>query len=161
MKPEAEEETQAQTPVMKRFDDLSARELYEILRLRSEIFIVEQDCVYQDVDYIDYRALHFILARSDGKVDAYLRLYEKEEEPGVLWIGRVVTSSHRKGLGSRVLDAALSYIRIARNRKTPVVVHIESQCQARGFYEKFGFRAISEPFIMDQLPHIKMELRLV
>ncbi len=160
MKPAAEEETQAQTPVVKRFDDLSARELYEILRLRSEIFVVEQDCVYQDVDYVDYRALHFILARFDGKVDAYLRLYEKDEEPGVLWIGRVVTSSRRKGLGSRVLDAALSYIRIARKRKTPIVVHIESQCQAMGFYEKFGFRAISEPFIMDQLPHVKMELRL-
>ncbi len=147
--------------IIKTFDELTTRELYELLRLRSEIFVVEQDCVYQDLDYIDYNCVHAILADGDlnagGKVAAYLRAYQKASEPGVWWLGRVVTIEHRAGLGSKIFAEG---IRIVAERDPNAVIHIEAQCQAQGFYEKFGFRACSERFIMDELWHIKMELRL-
>lgn len=141
---------------IKTFDELTTRELYELLRLRAEIFVVEQDCVYQDLDYVDYDSVH-VFFEEDGRVRACLRVYQKASEPGVWKIGRVVTSEHRKGLGSAIMTEGL---RVVAMREPGATIRIESQCQAQGFYEKFGFRACSEPFIMDQLPHVKMELTL-
>lgn len=141
---------------IKTFDELTTRELYELLRLRSEIFVVEQNCVYQDLDYVDYDSVH-VFFEEDGRVCACLRVYQKESEPGVWKLGRVVTREHRRGLGSAIMTEGL---RVVREKEPRATVRIESQCQAQGFYEKFGFHTCSEPFIMDELPHVKMELTL-
>ncbi len=138
---------------IKTFDELTTRELYEILRLRAAVFVVEQDCVYQDLDGLDYDAVHIFLTE-EGRVRACARVYQRDADSNLWGIGRVVTDERRQGLGSQVFGAAL---RVVQEKAPTATVRIESQCQAQGFYEKFGFRAVSEPFMMDQLPHIKME----
>ena len=137
----------------KTFDELTTRELYEILRLRAAVFVVEQDCVYQDLDGLDYDAVHIFLTE-EGRVRACARVYRRDADSNLWGIGRVVTDERRQGLGSQIFGAAL---RVVQEKAPTATVRIESQCQAQGFYEKFGFRAVSEPFMMDQLPHIKME----
>ena len=82
--------------VTKFFDELTTLELYEILKARAEIFVVEQNCIYQDLDDKDYNSLH-VFYEVDGKVTAYLRAFIKEE--GVVQIGRVLTVEHGTGLG--------------------------------------------------------------
>jgi len=140
---------------IKTFDELTKRELYEILRLRAAVFVVEQDCVYQDLDGLDYDAVHIFLTE-EGRVRACARVYLRDADSSLWGIGRVVTDERRRGLGSQIFGAAL---RVVQEKAPTATVRIESQCQAQGFYEKFGFRAVSEPFMMDQLPHIKMEKR--
>ena len=141
---------------IKTFDELTTRELYEILRLRAAVFVVEQDCVYQDLDGLDYDAVHIFLTE-EGRVCACARVYLRDADSNLWGIGRVVTDERRQGLGSQIFGAAL---RVVQEKAPTATVRIESQCQAQGFYEKFGFRAVSEPFMMDQLPHIKMEKRV-
>lgn len=138
---------------IKTFDELTKRELYEILRLRAAVFVVEQNSVYQDLDGIDYDAVHLFLTEGD-LVRACARVYRRDADSNLWGIGRVVTDERRQGLGSQIFGAAL---RVVQEKAPTATVRIESQCQAQGFYEKFGFRPVSEPFIMDQLPHIKME----
>ncbi len=138
---------------IKTFDELTTRELYELLRLRAAVFVVEQNSVYQDLDGIDYDAVHLFLTE-DGRVRACARVYCRDADLNLWGIGRVVTDERRQGLGSQIFGAAL---RVVREKAPTATIRIESQCQAQGFYEKFGFRAISETFIMDQLPHVKME----
>ena len=84
------------------FIELSTKELYEILKARAEIFVVEQNCVYQDLDGIDYEALH-VYFEEDGKVAAYLRAFNTDED--TVQMGRVLTIRHGTGLGSRLLTA--------------------------------------------------------
>ena len=89
--------------VYKSFDELTNKELYEILKIRSSVFVVEQNCVYQDIDGIDLDSMHFFL-KEDEKIYAYLRSFIKEE--GVIQIGRVLTTKRREGLGQRLLKEA-------------------------------------------------------
>ena len=141
-------------PVSKFFDELTAEELYEILRVRSEIFVVEQSCIYQDVDGRDYDSLH-VFYREDGKVTAYLRAFFKEK--GVVQMGRVLTARHGTGLGGRLLKEGIRQIRL----KMPAeYIYIEAQCYATGFYEREGFRICSEEFLEDGIPHVQMLLKL-
>ena len=86
----------------KTFDELTTDELYEILRLRTDVFIVEQNCPYPDIDGRDRECVH-LFARQDDRICAYLRMFRKDDEPGVLWMGRVVTAvrgraAHAAGL---------------------------------------------------------------
>ena len=142
--------------VSKFFDELSAVELYELLRARAEIFVVEQNCVYQDLDGIDYRALH-IFYEEDGKIAAYLRAFDKEDEPGVVHVGRVLTIRHGAGLGGTLLKEGIRTVKEKMNAKE---IFIEAQCYATGFYEREGFQICSEEFLEDGIPHVQMRLKL-
>ena len=93
--------------VYKSFDELTNKELYEILKIRSSVFVVEQNCVYQDIDGIDLDSMHFFL-KEDEKIYAYLRSFIKEE--GVIQIGRVLTTKRNEGLGQRLLKEAIEII---------------------------------------------------
>ena len=138
----------------KYFDELTTKELYEILKARAEIFVVEQNCVYQDLDDTDCRSLH-IFYEEEGKVTAYLRAYEKAES--VIQLGRVLTMEHGKGLGSKILNDGIAAVIKAFD---PQKIFIEAQCYATGFYEKVGFEICSEEFLEDGIPHVAMELLL-
>lgn len=138
----------------KYFDELSTKELYEIIRARLEIFVVEQNCIYQDLDGRDYDSLH-IFYEEDGKVLAYLRAFVME--PGIVRMGRVLTAHHGTGLGGRLLKDGIALI---REKMQPKQIRIEAQCYAVGYYEKAGFRVCSEPFLDDGIPHIHMILDL-
>lgn len=140
--------------VSKFFNELTIIELYEILKARVKIFVVEQKCAYQEIDGIDYRSLH-LFYKSNDSITAYLRIFEKEK--GVIQIGRVLTVEHRKGFGGKILKEAVSLIKKQMNSER---IYLEAQCYAIGFYEKEGFKVCSEEFLEDGIPHVKMILEL-
>ena len=140
---------------VKRFDELTLNELHDLLRLRSEVFVVEQNCVYQDIDGLDPRAVHLFIRDSAG-VSAYARIYPKEGEEGVYKIGRVVTRERRKGLGRRILLAAIEAAESLGARG----IYVEAQEYAIGFYERAGFAVTSGVFLEDGIPHVQMRLEL-
>ena len=136
----------------KLFWDLTTRELYEILRARSAIFVVEQNCAYQDLDGRDYDSLH-VFSEEDGRVTAYLRAFWKED--GCVQMGRVLTLKHGTGLGGRLLKAGIEQV---QSTFRPERIYIEAQCYATGYYGREGFRVCSEEFLEDGIPHVGMEL---
>ena len=138
--------------VSKFFEELTTVELYELLRARTEIFVVEQNCVYQDLDGKDYESLHVYYEES-GKVLAYLRAFWKEK--GIIQVGRVLTIEHGTGLGGKLLRDGLDCI---REKYHPQKIYIEAQCYAVGFYEREGFKICSDEFLEDGIPHVQMEL---
>lgn len=142
--------------VIKRFEQLSATELYDILRARAEVFVVEQSCVYQDLDGIDRDAFH-VYSENGGSLDAYLRIFMKDPSSRTAQIGRVLTLKRGCGLGLSIL---LEGIRAAKEILHADKVYIEAQVYATGFYEKAGFRTVSEEFLEDGIPHVAMTLRL-
>lgn len=140
----------------KYFDELTTAELYEILKARAAVFVVEQNCVYQDVDGVDDRSLH-VFYESDGTVNAYLRLFLKPDEEGTVQMGRVLTVQRGTGLGGVLLKDG---IRLAREKMNARKIFLEAQCYAAGFYEREGFRICSGEFLEDGIPHVAMELTL-
>lgn len=136
----------------KTFRELTVDELYELLRVRSEVFVVEQDCVYQDLDGDDQSSLHLWLT-VDDKVVALARVCPAGTHMKEISIGRVITTERGKGYGKQIMlhaiDAAIEHFDATR-------IDIEAQEYARGFYERVGFRQSSEPFMLDNIPHIQM-----
>lgn len=141
---------------VKMFSELSNRELYDLLRLRVDVFVVEQNCPYPELDGRDPDALHVWLQDETG-ILAYLRIMDRGVASEYVTIGRVIAVQRRMGLGSRILAEG---IRTARERFGAEQIYLEAQVYAKGLYEKQGFRAISEPFPEDGIPHVKMLLDL-
>ena len=140
---------------VKKFDELSVYELYEILKLRSDVFVVEQDCVYLDLDDKDKNAWHVWLA-SDDDVVACARVLDKGVSyTDSLSIGRVVSKHRGIGLGAAVMEAA---IKTAREKYGDLPIMISAQKYATAFYERFGFVVTSEPYLEDNILHVKMKL---
>lgn len=142
--------------IIKTFNELSLLELYEILRARSEIFIMEQGMRCQEMDGIDIQAKHYYLEEG-GKLLAYLRVFYEDESKAIVRIGRVISMTHGIGLGAEIMRKAIADIKMNMNCKK---ICIDAQTQAVGFYEKFGFKAVSDEFLEEGVPHIKMELKL-
>ncbi len=138
----------------KKLDELSARELFEILKVRARIIVVEQNCAYQDPDDTDLKSLHMFY-RSGDRIAAYLRAFPKEGEDGVIQLGRVLTAEHGIGLGGKLLHESILYLKEKENVRK---IYIEAQCYAAGFYEREGFVVCSDEFLEDGIPHVKMEL---
>ncbi len=142
--------------IVKHFHDLSTTELYEILKTRFEIFVTEQECIYQDLDDKDQEAYHVFCWNSEGRVAACLRVFWKDEKSGVAQIGRVVTLKHGQGLGGQLLHKG---VEIAEDEMKANIIYLEAQEYAIGYYGKEGFVVVSEPFMEDGIPHVKMEKR--
>ena len=138
----------------KMFSELTAEELYELLRIRSEVFVVEQKCVYQDMDGDDQASVHLWLTDQD-RVVALCRVCPAGTHMKEVSIGRVITTERGKGYGKRIM---LAGIEAAREHFDATTIEIEAQEYAKGFYEQVGFRKSSDPFILDGIPHIKMTL---
>ena len=140
----------------KTFHELTVDELYELLRVRSEVFVVEQNCVYQDMDGDDQKAIHLWLTVAD-KVVALARVCPAGTHMEEISIGRVITTERGKGYGKQMMlyaiDAAIRHFKAKR-------IDIEAQEYARGFYESVGFRQSSESFMLDGIPHIRMTLTI-
>ena len=139
---------------IKKFEELSSHELYEILKARAEIFIMEQNIHYQDMDDVDYRSLHFFFMEKD-RVEAYLRAFYDDDNN--VRIGRVLTIIHGKGTGRELMEKSISAIKEKMNCKK---ISLHAQKYAVGFYEKFGFKTISDDFIQEGIVHVVMELEL-
>ena len=139
---------------VKFFEELTTRELYEIVRSRTEIFLLEQHIICQDFDRVDYEALHCFL-EEDGKVLAYLRAFTAGE--GIAKVGRVLSITHNQGCGTVLMTGALPHIR-EKLGVSKVIVH--AQKTAQGFYEKLGFAVTSPDYLEEGILHVTMELAL-
>ena len=138
--------------IIKHFNELTADELYEILAARAEVFVVEQNCAYQDLDGIDKNAYH-VYYKEDGKIVAYLRVIDKGERLDEVSIGRVISLKRRCGLGSALMKAGLQ---VAKEKFGATKVKIGAQLYAKPFYESVGFQQISGEYLEDGIPHIYM-----
>ena len=140
----------------KSFEELTTNELYTILELRSEVFIVEQNCVYQDVDGKDKKSFH-LMAWNGDELIAYTRIVP----PGISFseasIGRVITSPRYRGLGIGVTLLEKSIHHTLEGYQTHQI-RIGAQLYLQKFYEGFGFIAQGEEFLEDGIPHIEMLL---
>lgn len=143
--------------VIKRFEELSLTELYDILKLRVDIFVVEQNCPYHEIDDKDKKAYHVFLKDDDG-IQAYLRVIGAGAAFDEVSIGRVVTRKRRCGLGTKILEAG---IKTAKEKMNASKIEIEAQTYARSLYEKVGFQKVSEEFLEDGIPHIRMILKII
>jgi len=141
----------------KTFNELTKEELYSLLRLRAEVFVVEQDCPYQDVDNKDQKALH-VFAIENNEVIAYTRVFKAGDYFQEAAIGRVVTKpSYRgMGLGQKLMKKTINFIDKSSISKP---IRISAQTYLIPYYESFGFKKIGIEYKEDGIPHIGMLLQ--
>jgi ElaA protein len=138
----------------KPFNELTTQELYDLLQLRSEVFVVEQDCVYQDVDGKDQKALH-VLGYKEEKLVAYTRVFK----PGLYFeeasIGRVVVKEKERQFkyGYKIMEASIEAIQNCYNES---IIKISAQTYLKKFYTNLGFKIVGEAYLEDDIPHIAM-----
>lgn len=142
--------------VIKKFNELSADELYKILKLRSEVFVVEQNCAFLDIDGLDYNAMHLIIKQND-EIVSYLRIIPKENDDDFVSMGRVATNEkHRKkGLSRISMGKAIDFI---KNIWKEDKIKIGAQKYLTDFYSSLGFKEINEPYFENDIEHIEMIL---
>lgn len=140
--------------IVKTFNELSLEELYKILRLRAEVFVVEQDCVYQDIDNKDKNALHVIGFKND-EVVAYTRCFKPGDYFTEASIGRVVVQENQRqyGYGYDIMNASIKAI--AEHFQTEKI-KISAQTYLKTFYSNLGFENTGEEYLEDGIPHIAM-----
>lgn len=139
---------------IKTFSELTTAELYEIIKARVNVFVVEQDCPYPDLDDNDQKAIH-LWAEKDGEVLAYCRIFDKGIKYPETSIGRVVTTENGRGtgLGKQLIKYALEII---ENRLRTSEVRISAQDYLLKFYSDFGFQDTGKKYLEDNIPHTEM-----
>lgn len=146
--------------VIKQFSELSTEEIYGILKLRSEVFVVEQNCVYQDLDGKDEYAIH-LFYKKESEIIAYTRIFKKgdyyKENPS---IGRVVVTKKERGkeLGKRIMRESILYIKNNYNNKS---IELSAQKYLDKFYRELDFYAEGEDYLEDGIPHQRMFYNLI
>ena len=139
---------------LKSFDELSNLELYHILQLRSEVFVVEQNCVYQDMDGKDSKALH-VIGTKDNEIIAYTRIFKPGDYLDHASIGRVVVKKPMRvgGYGKEIMLASIKSI---EDNFKETTIHLSAQTYLQKFYEDLNFKAVGETYLEDDIPHILM-----
>ena len=145
--------------ITKTFSELDTEDLYQILRLRSEVFVVEQDCVYQDIDNKDQNAIHLYYKEND-QIVAYTRIFKAGDYYENPCIGRVVVSKKNRGndLGKKIMIGSMEYIK--QNIKGEKI-ELSAQKYLDKFYKDLGFYKIGEDYLEDGIPHQRMIFDLV
>lgn len=143
--------------VIKHFNELANGELYDILKARVDVFVVEQKCPYPEIDGKDKDAYHMVL-RDEHGIAAYLRVLKSGVSFPEPALGRILTTRRGEGLGARIVSEGIKF---AEEKLGAEKIRIEAQVYARGFYEKLGFRQCSEPFMDDGIEHIEMILDII
>lgn len=142
--------------IIKHFKELTTQELFEIYKCRVSVFIVEQNCPYQEIDDADTVAYHIYLKDEEG-----IQAYARALPPGTTFkeasIGRVISLKRRCGLGTRIVKEAINVVKEKYNVNE---IKIEAQVYARKLYENVGFVQTSKPFLEDGIPHIEMTLKI-
>ena len=146
--------------VIKKFSELSTEEIYNILKLRSEVFVVEQNCVYQDIDEKDKKATHLFIEKNN-EIIAYTRIFKKgdyyEENPS---IGRVVVSKKERGkkIGKEIMLNSIEFIKKElKGRK----IELSAQKYLDKFYKDLDFYSEGEDYLEDGIPHQRMFYNLI
>ncbi len=140
--------------IVKPFSELTIHKLYDLLQLRSEVFVVEQDCVYQDVDRKDQKALH-VLGYKNEKLVAYTRIFKPGDYFNEASIGRVVVAKNERQFkyGYDIMTASIKAIKT--HYKTNII-KISAQVYLKKFYNNLEFKEIGEEYLEDDIPHIAM-----
>ena len=140
---------------IKSFKELSTDELYAILQLRSEVFVVEQDCVYQDIDFKDQKVLH-VFGHKNDKIVAYTRIFKPGDYFDNASIGRVVVAATERkyGYGHDLMKASIKAI---KDHFKVDKITISAQKYLKKFYESHQFIQIDEEYLEDGIPHIRMD----
>ncbi|NER79760.1 MAG: GNAT family N-acetyltransferase [Leptolyngbya sp. SIO1D8] len=139
----------------KQFTELTSEELYKILQIRQQVFIIEQQCIYPDIDDLDYDAWHLLGFSPEKELTAYLRVVapgKKYQEPS---IGRVLTHVNKRGggLGRQLMEVG---IQRTKQQFPQQGIRISAQTYLENFYRRLGFESIGEPYLEDDIPHIEM-----
>lgn len=142
---------------IKPFNELSVQELYKSLALRNEVFVVEQNCVYQDLDGYDDKALHIMISENDELI-AYARIFDKGIKYETASIGRVVVSPSKRNLnlGRVLVNTAVDAIHKHFNTEE---ITISAQEHLQKFYAMHGFVTTSEMYLEDDIPHVEMQIK--
>ena len=146
--------------VIKKFSELSTEEIYNILKLRSEVFVVEQNCVYQDIDEKDKKATHLFIEKNN-EIIAYTRIFKKgdyyEENPS---IGRVVVSKKERGknLGKEIMLNSIEFI---KKELEGIKIELSAQKYLDKFYKDLDFYSEGEDYLEDGIPHQRMFYNLI
>jgi ElaA protein len=140
--------------VTKNFKDLTVDDLYAILQLRSEVFVVEQDCVYQDIDYKDQKAVH-VIGYKNNKIVAYTRLFKPNDYFELASIGRVVVAKDERQhkYGNQIMEASITAISSIFKETD---IKISAQCYLEKFYNNLGFKSTGDTYLEDGIPHMAM-----
>ena len=138
----------------KKFSELNIDELYQILRLRTEVFVVEQNCVYQDLDNKDQKAIHIYYKEND-EIVAYTRIFKSGDYYKNASIGRVVVSKKKRGkeLGKKIMISSIEYIK--KNLKCDKI-ELSAQKYLDKFYKDLGFQKTGKDYLEDGIPHQRM-----
>lgn len=142
---------------IKPFEALSTQELYEVLKLRIEVFVVEQNCIYQDIDGKDSKAIH-VLGYYNGDLAAYCRIFDAGYYFDEASIGRVIVSPkyRDKKFGHDLMKVGIQSVEDNFNKKQ---ITISAQMYLQKFYESHGFVKTSEMYLEDDIPHIQMKIQ--
>lgn len=137
---------------IKSFEELNTAQLYQLLQLRAEVFVVEQDCVYQDIDGKDYKAMH-VLGYDGDHLAAYTRIFKAGDYLDMASIGRVVVSpqSRRKDYGKKIMMFSMEFA-FAKAAS----IKISAQVYLKKFYEDLGFEETGKRYLEDGIPHMEM-----
>ena len=140
--------------VIKYFHELTTQELYNILQLRSEVFVVEQNCIYQDIDQKDQKAVHIFFIENN-KTIAYSRIFNEGEYFENPSIGRVVVKKEKRGteLGKKIMEEGAKYIKENYLNKN---IEISAQKYLKEFYTNLGYKFTGNEYLEDGIPHIRM-----
>lgn len=140
--------------IVKSFEQLNISELYAVLQLRSEVFVVEQDCVYQDIDGKDQIAIH-VLGFKNSKLIAYTRLFKPGDYYKYASIGRVIVKQEERkyGYGHDLIRFSIDTV---QKEFSTEKIKIGAQTYLRKFYESHGFQKVGQDYIEDGIPHIHM-----
>lgn len=140
--------------LVKAFNELTTQELYDILQLRSEVFVVEQNCVYQDIDGKDQKALH-VLGINNNQLVAYTRIFKPGDYFENASIGRVVVAKNQRQFkyGYDIMKVSIETV---ENHFKETLIKISAQAYLKGFYNNLGFNEIGEEYLEDDIPHIAM-----
>jgi len=146
----------------KSFAELDTRSLYQVLQLRQDVFVLEQQCLYPDIDNLDSAAYHLLGFNpvdfsQERELVAYLRVVEPARKYAEPSIGRVVTSIdwRRKGIGKQLVQKGLAETKLQFPNEN---IRISAQRHLSDFYHKFGFQTVSQPYLEDGIPHVEMLL---
>ena len=140
--------------LVKKFKELTINELYAIFQLRAEVFIVEQDCVYQDLDFKDQKALH-VFGFKNNKIIAYTRIFKPGDYFKEASIGRVIVDAKERkfGYGHDLMKAS---IKVIQKKFNTLKITISAQVYLKNFYESHGFKKVGDEYLEDGIPHIEM-----
>jgi len=142
--------------ICKHHSDLGKEQLYALLKLRSDVFVVEQKCAYPDLDGQDLQGdTYHLMGWEDDQLMAYLRLLDPESQGGDVVIGRVITApaGRGKGLGHAMMEQALKQ---AQKHWPQVPIYLSAQAHLQGYYGRYGFEVAGEQYLEDGIPHIGM-----